>query len=103
MVRMAGLATYPLYLLHELVGKAIRDLLVGYGVSYLLSALSALSVAAFVAFGVARFGEPLLRSIIIGLFTAMGLRRGDRLGAITKTTSCQKGGSATASNSRPPP
>ncbi|WP_158930321.1 acyltransferase [Acidisphaera sp. S103] len=100
-VRMAGLATYPLYLLHELVGKAIRDLLVGYGVSYLLSALSALSVAAFVAFGVARFGEPLLRSIIIGLFTAMGLRRGDRLGAITKTTSCQKGGSATASNSRP--
>jgi peptidoglycan/LPS O-acetylase OafA/YrhL len=81
---MAGLVTYPLYLLHELIGKAVRDLLVGHGVSYLLSALAALSVAALVAFGVARFGEPLLRSILIGLFTAFGWRREDRLGPITK-------------------
>jgi exopolysaccharide production protein ExoZ len=83
-VRMAGLMTYPLYLLHELLGKAVRDLFVGHGVSYLLSALAALSVAALVAFGVARFGEPLLRSILTGLFTAIGWRREDRAGPITR-------------------
>jgi exopolysaccharide production protein ExoZ len=59
--RWIGLMTYPFYLLHEVVGKAVRHVFLGRGLSTLPSVVLALGIVAFVAFMVAYTGEPVLR------------------------------------------
>jgi peptidoglycan/LPS O-acetylase OafA/YrhL len=62
--RWIGLMTYPLYLLHEVVGKAARHVFVGVGLTFLPSVILALGVVAIIAFAVAYAGEPALRRMM---------------------------------------
>ena len=59
--RAAGLTTYPLYLLHEHVGLAVRNVLVRLHMPLLAGVAVAVAVSAALAFAIARFGEPRLR------------------------------------------
>lgn len=69
-VRWIGLTTYPLYLIHENVGKTARNILLGVGLPYLVSALLALGLAAIVGLIVACAGEPALRNVLRERMTA---------------------------------
>jgi peptidoglycan/LPS O-acetylase OafA/YrhL len=73
-VRLAGLLSYPLYLIHEIAGKAARAILIDVGFPYLVSAVGALLVAVLIALAVAAVGEPALRATLNSGLTAMRAR-----------------------------
>lgn len=60
-LRIAGLITYPFYLIHEVVGGFIFSLLISLGLPSLLQVAIALIGTGAVAFVVARWGETALR------------------------------------------
>lgn len=60
-LRIAGLATYPLYLLHEVHGHAVRSMLVDHGVSPMISSVAATLFSIGVAVAVAVAAEPIAR------------------------------------------
>jgi len=63
-VRLLGLTTYPLYLLHERVGAFVIYQMGRIGMAPLASAMSALICAAALSFLIAWYCEPALRSLL---------------------------------------
>ncbi|WP_218018029.1 acyltransferase family protein [Sphingomonas azotifigens] len=63
-LRLAGLVTYPLYLLHEAVGLTAVARLAALGVSPLASALLALGLTGLLALAVAAWMEPIVQGWI---------------------------------------
>ena len=61
--RAIGLATYPLYLLHEQVGTAVRDVLIGGDVPLLSAVAAAVAGTSLLALGIALLLEPPLRDL----------------------------------------
>jgi exopolysaccharide production protein ExoZ len=77
-LRLAGLVSYPLYLIHEIAGKAARGILIDLGFPYLISAVGALFVAVLIALAVAGVGEPALRAALNSLLAAIRVRASTR-------------------------
>lgn len=71
-IRVAGLATYPLYLIHEDLGSEIRDALVRFGCSYLASACIAIAAIVAVAIVIAHIAEPALRGWLRTMLHGIG-------------------------------
>jgi exopolysaccharide production protein ExoZ len=63
-VRLLGLTTYPFYLMHEVIGRAVRHVFLARGHSVLVSAIAGLLIAAAVALLVAYYAEPRLRKLL---------------------------------------
>ena len=59
--RAAGLATFPLYLLHEQFGLAVRNILVRLHIPLLAAVCVAIAATTALAFAVARWAEPVVR------------------------------------------
>jgi exopolysaccharide production protein ExoZ len=72
--RLAGLLSYPLYLIHEIAGKAARTILIDLGFSYLVSAVGALMVAVLIALAIAGVAEPALRAALSSGLTTIRAR-----------------------------
>ncbi len=64
LARIAGLMTYPFYLLHEELGETTRDFLSNHGLPILPSVFLALALTAGVALLVAQVAEPALRNVM---------------------------------------
>lgn len=79
--RVAGLATYPLYLMHESVGEAGRNYLHKLGLGYLSSVCLAIAATTVLAAAIAYVGEPGLRRLMRGWFdiAAAAAERAPRL------------------------
>ena len=60
-VRLLGLTTYPFYLMHEVIGHAVRYVFLAFGLSILVSAVAGVLAAASVALLIAAQGEPRFR------------------------------------------
>jgi peptidoglycan/LPS O-acetylase OafA/YrhL len=75
--RSAGLATYPLYLLHEQFGEAARNALLKSGLPFLPSVGAAVLATTLLALLVARVAEPSLRSAMRGWLGALWSAAGD--------------------------
>ncbi|MBP2200323.1 acyltransferase family protein [Pantoea cypripedii] len=63
-VRILGLSTYPLYLIHQLVGSALMGKLSSFGISQTNCLISALSAMFVLSLAISIFIEPKLRLII---------------------------------------
>jgi peptidoglycan/LPS O-acetylase OafA/YrhL len=63
-VRLAGLTTYPFYLLHQRVGGYVSSEMLGQGVGHVTSVVIALLCTGGVSLLVALYGEPALRSFL---------------------------------------
>jgi peptidoglycan/LPS O-acetylase OafA/YrhL len=70
--RSAGLATYPLYLLHEEFGTAARNLFWKSGLTLTASVASSILATIILALVVSHLIEPVLRRIMRGLFYSIG-------------------------------
>lgn len=69
LLRMAGLTTYPLYLLHESIGNQCRDFFVDkFSTSYLLAVMLAIIIVVVLSAVVATSMEPVLRKFFAKLF-----------------------------------
>jgi peptidoglycan/LPS O-acetylase OafA/YrhL len=64
-MRVIGLMTYPLYLLHQFVGYVIINTMRQY-VSDSAALVIAIAVCLFLAFVVSRYAEPAVRTILAG-------------------------------------
>jgi len=69
--RSIGLATYPLYLLHEQLGEAARNWLLKFEVPFFLSVCLAILLSTMVALAVAVVVEPSVRRIMRGWLRAV--------------------------------
>ncbi|MCB8882414.1 acyltransferase [Acidisoma cellulosilytica] len=75
-VRLLGLTTYPFYLMHERIGRAVRHIFLSKGYSSALAiAIGGLIVTAVVAILVARYGEPLLRKVMAAWISRLRRRQ----------------------------
>lgn len=74
LTRMCGIATYPLYLLHNIVGVALMALVLTYTGSDLLALPTAMILIFGMSLAVAKFGEPPIRTQIASLLNALGRR-----------------------------
>jgi peptidoglycan/LPS O-acetylase OafA/YrhL len=68
----AGLATYPLYLLHQAAGTAVIASLVGAGMPGTLAALLVGVAMLAIAFGIAATVEPWLRTRLLRVASVLG-------------------------------
>lgn len=68
-LRTLGLVTYPYYLVHELAGGFFLNAAMGAGINRPLSITIALGAVGLIAYFIARFGEPLLRQVLIGAYS----------------------------------
>jgi len=64
LIRNAGLTTYPLYLLHDLIGAALMKQLAAFGVSQSLSLGAVLFAITTAAYLIATHAEPMVRSVL---------------------------------------
>jgi hypothetical protein len=71
-IRVAGLSTYPLYLIHEDLGEFMRDVLIGLGCPYLVAAAAAIGLCEIVAVLIAYVLEPAVRRVLDAVFLAIG-------------------------------
>lgn len=67
-LRTIGLMTYPLYLLHQLIGAAIMGVLHDLGIDDLISLVIAMSVNLSLAYIVTKMAEPAVRKQLERLF-----------------------------------
>jgi peptidoglycan/LPS O-acetylase OafA/YrhL len=74
-IRMGGLLTYPVYLLHETVGGSIEGWLIGRGTPFALAFLAAVAVTLLAALAVVRFWEKPARRIMEQVFDGGFQRR----------------------------
>jgi peptidoglycan/LPS O-acetylase OafA/YrhL len=65
-LRMLGLATYPLYLIHQLVGAEVMKLLIGAGMSDPAAAWTTIAACVAAAIFIATVLEPPLRRVLRG-------------------------------------
>jgi peptidoglycan/LPS O-acetylase OafA/YrhL len=72
LVRVGGLATYPLYLIHESFGGLMADALVHRGCPYFASACIAVVLSGGVAIMIAQVAEPALRNRLRALLRMAG-------------------------------
>ena len=63
-VLLLGLATYPLYLIHQTVGLVMIVTLVRWGMPYVAAALTALVCLTALALAIAAWAEPWLRALM---------------------------------------
>jgi peptidoglycan/LPS O-acetylase OafA/YrhL len=68
--RTLGIATYPFYLLHDIVGAAAIRWLVDLGVNRWVALATALSSVATLSIGISSLVEPKLRTVLRGLIEA---------------------------------
>lgn len=80
-VRLAGLTTYPFYLLHQRVGGYVSSEMLGLGVGHLTSVVIALLCTGGISALVALYGEPALRSLLKKI--APALRSSSGIDALT--------------------
>lgn len=71
-IRVAGLSTYPLYLIHEDLGEFLRDVLIRLGCPYLVAAGAAIGLCEIVAVLIAYVLEPAVRRVLNAVFLAIG-------------------------------
>jgi len=83
-IRVAGLSTYPLYLIHEDLGEFARDVLTGFGCPYLVAAGAAIVLCEIVAVLIAYVLEPAVRRLLDAAFLAINAwrPRGSRLAPV---------------------
>lgn len=75
-LRALGIATYPLYLIHQLVGAAVLDSFLHAGLGPRLSGVLAMATSIAAAILIAKYGEPPIRRVIRHAFDFAGQRFG---------------------------
>jgi peptidoglycan/LPS O-acetylase OafA/YrhL len=74
-IRQVGLITYPLYLLHELIGSVLMAGMARLGVPLVACLGLAVLLLIGAAFLISRFGEPALRKwLFVPVFDRLGVR-----------------------------
>jgi peptidoglycan/LPS O-acetylase OafA/YrhL len=75
---MCGIATYPLYLIHNAVGIAMMAVLIGAGVAGWAALLGAIIGVVMLSLVIAKYAEPPLRKQLARLIdgTRFAFRRG---------------------------
>ncbi len=63
-VLLLGLATYPLYLIHQTLGLVLIGALLGTGLGYVPAALTTLAIVTALALAIAAWAEPALRRVL---------------------------------------
>jgi peptidoglycan/LPS O-acetylase OafA/YrhL len=78
LARMCGIATYPLYLIHNAVGIAMMAVLIGAGVAGWAALLGAIIGVVMLSLVIAKYAEPPLRKQLARLIdgTRFAFRRG---------------------------
>ena len=76
--RLVGLATYPLYLLHEQFGEAARNVLLKLDLSYPVCIAGAILASTALAALIAQFAEPALRRVLRSWLSPDGWRLAKR-------------------------
>lgn len=71
--RVAGLMTYPYYLLHEVVGGACLGLLLAAGLGLTSAIVASLLVVGVAAWLIVEFGEPRLRFVVVGIMARFAI------------------------------